>query len=175
MSPSSPRCGRSVAEHCESAIEGFVDTSSRNHSVRLQSVSASQHLADLYFLNSRIDQCVNALSRAIDLCEQFVAEHPTSSSYRTLLGNCHQKLAVQLFASGRRSDAIDHFHEARRAYRVAVELSPDTIDPLRRLRWFLAICPEASLRDPGQVLRLTSRMIELERRLARSTAGGPVS
>ncbi len=44
-------------------------------------------------------------------------------------------------------------------------LDPEGAEYQRRLRWFLAICPEARFRDPDRVLALTARMIDRERRM----------
>jgi tetratricopeptide (TPR) repeat protein len=153
---------RSVEDHCQKTIEGFVDASSRDPQAIGESIMAYEHLGDLHFSSGRVDDSAQALAHAIGLSEQLVAEHASDGGNRAVLGNCHNKLALCLHASGRRTEAIGHFRQARRAYLAAVELDPRSIENVRRLRWFLAICPDARFRDPDRVLSLTAEMIERE-------------
>ena len=129
----------------------------------VESVTAYIHLAGIYFMTGRIEDCRATFSRAIGLAEQLMALVPTDSAFLVHLGQCHHVLGLQLYASDLRTEAINQFHQAERAYLRAFHLNPKSSDSLRRLRWFLAISPEPQFRDPDQVLELTARMIEQER------------
>jgi tetratricopeptide (TPR) repeat protein len=155
---------RSIAEHAQTTIEGFVDASSSDPEGMSESATAYIHLANLYFMSGRIEKCRASFSHAIHLYDQLVAT-PSDSAYRAQLGQCHHMFGLQLYASGFRTEAIDQFDQARRAYLRAVELNPESSDSRRRLRWFLAISPERQFRDPDQVLELTAKMIQQEKLL----------
>jgi serine/threonine protein kinase len=166
--PDVPQVGelrRSIEEHCRSTIEGFVDPSSRDPQVLGESLGAYDELASIEFLRGQIEEGSKGFLRAIALCERFVAQHPSSSEYATTLGNSHNRLGLHLLASGLRPQAIDHFEKARQAYLRGTEHDPPSHEGLRRLRWFLAACPEAQFRDPDRALELTRMMIEQEKSL----------
>ncbi len=154
---------RSVREHSRRTIEGFIDESSRDPRVLSESIEACHHLANLCFVSGEIKEAITAFEQAIRLGERLVTVDPSKPDHAAVLGTSHNILGLQLYASGLRSQAIDHFERARKDYLRAVELDPQRFESLRRLRWFLAICPEASFRDPGRVLELTARMIEKEK------------
>jgi tetratricopeptide (TPR) repeat protein len=44
-----------------------------------------------------------------------------------------------------------------------VELTPDLTDALNGLAWFLATCPDASLRDPAKAEELAKKLVELSK------------
>jgi tetratricopeptide (TPR) repeat protein len=160
--PSFRELRHAVEEHARKTIEEFIDASSRDPNVLAESSLASVHLADLYFQSGRIEECPKVFAQAIDLCERLMAMDPSNPVYPSHIGSSHNMLGLELCASGLRNEAIAHFEQARRAFLRVVELDPESFESLRRLRWFLAICPEPRFRDPDRVLELTARMIEKE-------------
>jgi serine/threonine protein kinase len=153
---------RSAREHSRRTIEQFLDATSPDPQALADSVTAYIHLANLSFLAGRLEECSEDFSRAIRLSERLMALDASDPSYASLLGRCHQIYGTQLFATGARDEAVAQLHRARGAFLRAVELDPSGFDGLRRLRWFLATCPEGRFRDPDRVLELTARMVEQE-------------
>jgi serine/threonine protein kinase/tetratricopeptide (TPR) repeat protein len=154
---------RSVEEHARRTIEEFIVASSRDPKLLNESIVASIHLAELYFQSGRLEECSKVFAHAIALCERLMAMDPSNPGYPSQVGTCHNMLGLELCASGMRTEAIEHFEQARRAFLRVVELDPESFESLRRLRWFLVICPEARFRDPDRVLELTAKMIEKQR------------
>ena len=72
------------------------------------------------------------------------------------LAGIHGKIASTLCRQGDFAGAI-----AR--YRRALEVDPDLVEALNNLAWLLATCPEASLRDGPEAVRLAEKACMLTR------------
>jgi serine/threonine-protein kinase len=154
---------RSVEDHCQATIEGFIKSSSLDPQTLSESIAACHHLADLCFASGRVEESARALALAIDLSNRLVLQDSSRADYRLLLGNTQNILGLKLYAGGRQDEAIQHFQRAHRTYLAALQSEPADHEVRRRLRWLLAVCPEPGLRDPDRVLALTDEMVEIER------------
>jgi tetratricopeptide (TPR) repeat protein len=103
----------------------------------------------------------------------------------------HNELAVVLARQGKFDPAVQHFEEAARFgadpavaqnhigraraaqgryaeaaqhYRRALEIRPDFAEALNNLAWLLATCPDASIRNGAEAVRLAQRAVELTQR-----------
>jgi tetratricopeptide (TPR) repeat protein len=88
----------------------------------------------------QFEAAVKDFSKALELA-------PETAIYHTNRGNA-------LFGKG-------DFKAAVADYSKAVELTPDLTDALNGLAWFLATCPEASLRDPAKAEELAQKLVGL--------------
>jgi tetratricopeptide (TPR) repeat protein len=164
---------RSMEEYSQRSLKELIDESGPDPQALAETVGAYNNLAELDFLSGQTEEGSKVVSQAMRLSERLVALDPCNSEYSAALGDCHHIFGLQLYASGLRSEAIDHFEQARRMFLRAVEHDPKRYESLRRLRWFLAICPEARLRDPDLVLELTAKMIGQEKDQGASWPGDP--
>ena len=98
----------------------------------------------------------------------------------------HNNLAVALVRSGRTDEAIGHFQsaidaapgypeanyslgvirysqgkiaEALAHWRAALDANPDYLPALNQMAWVLATCPDASIRNGGEAVKLAERLI----------------
>ena len=110
---------RSVQEETRRTIEGFIDASSRDPRVLSESIIGCQHLAQICFLSGEVKDAIKAFEQAIHLGDRLVTLDPSEPEHATARGNCHNTLGLRLYASGLRSQAINHFEQARRIYRRA--------------------------------------------------------
>jgi serine/threonine protein kinase len=153
---------RSIWEDARRTSEEFIDGSSVDPQVLSESVIACTNLAELYFVSAPGEEAFKVFSRAIRLSERLMAVDPSNPDYITKLADCRNLFGLRLYAVGSRFRAIDQLVQARRLYLRAFQQDPQRLETLRRLRWFLAICPEACFRDPDRVIQLTAKMIEQE-------------
>lgn len=59
--------------------------------------------------------------------------------------------------------AKDHYKEAASAFEKAVQLSPNNDSAVGRLAWLRATCPDASVRDGREAIRMSTRACELSK------------
>ena len=88
----------------------------------------------------QFDAAAKDFTKALELA-------PDTAIYHTNRGNA-------LFGKG-------DFKNAIADYSKAVELTPDLTDALNGLAWFLATCPDASLRDSAKAEELATKLVGL--------------
>jgi protein O-mannosyl-transferase len=88
----------------------------------------------------RADEGINHLVRALTI-------QPDNAE-------AHTNLANALIMIGRYADAISH-------YQSTLALAPDAIPPRNNLAWLLATCPELSLRNGAEAVRVATPLIQM--------------
>jgi tetratricopeptide (TPR) repeat protein len=123
-------------------------------------------------LPKELETSVRHHRQAIKLCESLVAQFPNQPSYRLALARSHYSLGLDLWMSGR-------WTEAEAAYRQALaDVAPlgdqagnfegrysATAPSVRNdWAWLLATCPDAKVRDPKRAVELAQKAVELDPR-----------
>ncbi len=68
--------------------------------------------------------------------------------------NAHLRLGILLPHVGRNAEALQHFE-------AALKIQPDACEALNNLAWFLATCPDATLRNGPHAVQLAERACSL--------------
>jgi Tfp pilus assembly protein PilF len=86
------------------------------------------------------EEAIHHLQRAVELGPDYT--------------EAHLDLGILLDRQGQPAEAVHHLREA-------IRLDPNWADPWNQLAWLLATCPDSTVRDPDEAMRLAGRAVEL--------------
>src|SRR5262249_23023366 len=103
-----------VLEYALQFHEGFLQEDSANPQVRCETAQAYLQVGDIRRALGRSAEAEKAFRRALEVCEQLVADFPDESAYRRRLAQSCTWLGNLLVATGRPEEAgpfYQRFHE----------------------------------------------------------------
>jgi tetratricopeptide (TPR) repeat protein len=139
----------------------FVHAESGDPKIRFESARACRRMASVYCAEQDAAHAQEALQSEFTLLDRLVAEAPDEPAYREELASAHH-LAGALYFSLQNSEAARaEFRQAGEQLSALAERFP-TAERLNRYAWFLADCPEETLRDSAQSETLALRAIKID-------------
>jgi tetratricopeptide (TPR) repeat protein len=148
-------------------------------SLKMKPDSAAAHfnLGTVLTLMGRLNEASDRYRRALEIRPDYPQAHNNLGNVLLLQGNieealqhlretlrldpgnheAHYNVASIARTRGDLSEAINHFREA-------VALRPDSMPAVVGLAWLLATAPDASLREPGEAVRLAEHATDLTER-----------
>ena len=141
-------------------LHRFIDDSSADPGVRLQTGMAYVHLAGLYNRQGQGAQAIAAWERSIAVFEGLVAQFPEDHIYWIELGQSQNILGQYLYANNEHALAREQFGRALDDYRQALRLDEDA-KIFNLLAWFRATCPDVEFRDPQLAVAAAERAVQL--------------
>ena len=164
--PDTPGLRAMRAEVSSQAIDllrGVIDLRGEDFEARMDSGEALLHVAEIEFLRGEAGAGFRDLEAAVAAFEGLAAGHPGRSRVLNQLGQAHHILALRMAAEGRpAAESAGHCASAADAYRRALESGQDVHNSLNYSSWFLSVCPDPSLRDPGRAVDLARRGLGLD-------------
>jgi tetratricopeptide (TPR) repeat protein len=150
-----------IIERGLSFFHNFIDENNPDPAVRFQSSRAYEHIAEVYCAERKVDKCLAAADKSFALLESLVAEFPDRDEYRL-------QLAHQRYQMGLRYKSLGYPREAREQYVRALQLCHQIADldgsavTLNNCAFFLADCPEETLRDPDIAVAFAEKAVAAE-------------
>jgi serine/threonine protein kinase len=100
---------------------------------------------------------------AIDLFRALDADSPGGVDVQVELGESLDAMGDLLLADGDQKKAAEHYREALDLRERVVKRCPGVPEPLNKLAWFLAACPDPSFRAPGRAVELAQEAVNLSK------------
>jgi tetratricopeptide (TPR) repeat protein len=137
----------------------FVHAESADPKVRFESARACRRMASVYCAEQDAVHAQEALRLEFTLLDRLVADAPNEPAYREELSGAHFHLGTLHFSLREPEAARAEFGQAGEQLRCLAEQDP-TAERFNRYAWFLADCPDESLRDSGRAEALALRAID---------------
>ena len=141
-------------------LDHFIDDSSTDPGIMLQTGMAYVHLAGLLNRQGQGAQAVAAWERSIAIFEGLVSRFPRIPEYRVELGQSQNIFGQYLYAGNEHALAREQFGRALENYHQALQLDED-VETLGILAWFFATCPDVELRNPHLAVAVAEKEVQL--------------
>jgi serine/threonine protein kinase/tetratricopeptide (TPR) repeat protein len=149
-----------LAEELLRFFQGLVHEDSPDAATRLETGLALMLMGNVYRVQGECLQCQEHYEKAIGFFESLVNEFPQDAAYRGELAIGYDMLGRLLADRGMTPGAGAALKQAAIQYRASLERAP-TLCILNNFAWFLATCPEKSLRDRAEALEVAKRAISV--------------
>jgi serine/threonine protein kinase/Tfp pilus assembly protein PilF len=136
----------------------FLDESSCDPDVRLQSALAHMLVGHVYRMQEDMAQAVAAHRKAVELLTQLEGEDPGNAIYHQELALSYHTLGQELQGMGRATEATAAFRQAVTHYEKAVE-DPQLARAYNNYAWFLITCPQCQFRDAARAITLAEHAL----------------
>jgi tetratricopeptide (TPR) repeat protein len=159
-----------LAEEGLSTLQCFLHEDFSDPAARLETGRAYRMGAALWEMQGKRDDYRKALFTAASHLEQLVSAQPNDASYRQELATTYDDLGHALYRQGRPEEAAVAFDRATLHYSRARQLPAayggkfaDILEAndFSNHAVFLADCPQACFRRPGEATVLAGRAVEL--------------
>jgi serine/threonine protein kinase len=134
-------------------LQEFINDKGVEPQVRSQASRAYESMVNVYLVQGRIQEAVQAHSRAVALLEGLQAEYPENPEYSLTLGRVQWLMGNWNISLKRPAQARDEYVKALAAYRRALAYDSDgTV--YQCLAFALCDCQAVKLRNPAEALSL---------------------
>jgi serine/threonine protein kinase len=150
---------RELAEQGVEFLQSFLDDTSTDPSVRLETGRAYVVLATVYTLQKHEERARDAYAKSIALFQKLVAERPRHAPYRHELALSHNLLGIAWHESGHAAKSRVELERAVAEYREAIRLKGESCST-NDLAWLLATCPDKKMRNPTEAVALAKEALK---------------
>jgi serine/threonine protein kinase/Flp pilus assembly protein TadD len=119
-----------------------------------------RRFGNLLFDGKKRTEAAAHFRHSIDLFRALDAESPGVLDTQVELSESLDILGDLLLSEGDRTRAGEHYREALELREKVVKRCPGVAEPLNKLAWFLAACPDPRFRDPGRAVTLAKEATE---------------
>jgi tetratricopeptide (TPR) repeat protein len=152
-----------IAEQVVDVVRIFLEDRGNDPTMRIESVYAHRVLGSIYETFRTPAESRAEFGRAIEICEQLVADYPDESAYFVELGHIHEILAHHDEDDGLKDDADREFRNAETYYVRAAELDSRNANALNFVAWYLANSAPPRFRKPDQAIFWGKRALAVAR------------
>jgi tetratricopeptide (TPR) repeat protein len=148
-----------LAEELHHFFKALVHEESNDPSVRFETGLAFMLMGNVYRVQGQCSNCERYYEKAIDIFESLVKDFAKDAVYQGELALSYDSLGRFLADRGLSTEAVAPLQKAGEHYRasLACKTSGCNVCILNDYAWFLATCPQKSLRDPAQALEQAKR------------------
>jgi tetratricopeptide (TPR) repeat protein len=132
-----------------------------NRSLQRYLGRAYSHLGLIVAGRGRSVEAKKIYDQSADLLSRLVKDYPDQFYYRDDLVRTRMRQGTLQDKLGNHRQAAEHYRQVVQLYRQALQLNPKSIAANNSLAWFLATCPELSLRDAREAVRLAKQAIAI--------------
>jgi tetratricopeptide (TPR) repeat protein len=152
---------RAIEEQGLLFFQQFIDESSTDPAVRLESALAYRLMVTVYCARHDLPKAEAMMDKAFSLLEALVEQYPADGAYQKELVKTHYLMGLMYKSLQHPGKAREEF--ARTAKLCHREIPPDAgADVWNTFAWFLVDCPDTAARDPARAVGLAERAVALD-------------
>jgi len=152
---------RALIEKGLQFFQDFIDEQSADPTVRFQSGLAYREMGSVYCSQQNVAQAQAMMRKALALLEDLVDAYPQEPAYRGQLIATHYLMGLLYTSTGQPREARQEYARTGELYRLALRYDTRA-ETCNDLAWFLADCPDATLRDPARAVELARQAVAQE-------------